>query len=153
MDGLRLTEEEYQQYLTRQRPPTPRPRALSPVAAEPERTFQARIVRLAREYGWLVYHTFDSRHSPAGFPDLVLAKPGQPLLCLELKTVAGKVSLEQRQWLHVLGKATGILAQVYHPADYPALVALLSAKPPAYDNPVPGSLSGTSDDGTSDDGT
>ena len=37
---------------------------------ETEKGFQAAVVELARLRGWLVYHTYDSRRSAKGFPDL-----------------------------------------------------------------------------------
>ena len=39
-----------------------------------EAQFQEAVVQLARLTGWLVYHTFDSRRSQAGYPDLTLLK-------------------------------------------------------------------------------
>ncbi|MCC6312227.1 MAG: hypothetical protein IT345_15125, partial [Trueperaceae bacterium] len=60
-----------------------------------ERDFQALVVQLARLRGWRVYHTFDSRRSPAGFPDLVLARPPR-LVIAELKSEKGRVADEQR---------------------------------------------------------
>ncbi|MEW6583441.1 MAG: VRR-NUC domain-containing protein, partial [Actinomycetota bacterium] len=53
-----------------------------------EAAFQDQVVDLARLRGWLVYHTFDSRHSAAGFPDLILAR-GDRLVAAELKTQRG----------------------------------------------------------------
>ena len=39
-----------------------------------ERAWLAEHVRQAALYGhWLYYHTFDSRRSPEGFPDVVAA--------------------------------------------------------------------------------
>ena len=44
--------------------------------AEPlrEKQVQSAILDVARLLGWRVYHTFDSRKSEAGFPDLVLVR-------------------------------------------------------------------------------
>ena len=42
-----------------------------------ENTFLSRILREASRYGWLFYHTRDSRGSAKGFPDLVLVKPAR----------------------------------------------------------------------------
>ncbi len=42
-----------------------------------EADFQGQVVELAQLHRWHVYHTFDSRRSHAGFPDLLLLKgPG-----------------------------------------------------------------------------
>lgn len=39
-----------------------------------ERQLQATVIDLAKAYGWRYYHTYDSRRSPEGFPDLVLLR-------------------------------------------------------------------------------
>lgn len=56
-----------------------------------EKAFSQLVVDLARLLGWSVYRTWLSVRSPAGFPDLVLAKPGRPL-----ETARGRVENPQR---------------------------------------------------------
>ena len=63
-----------------------------------EESFQDAVMELAGLYGWLCYHTHDSRHSTAGFPDLVLAKNGAVLFA-ECKTDKGKLTNHQIAWL------------------------------------------------------
>ena len=41
-----------------------------------EKKFQAAVLQIANMYGWLAYHTHDSRRSAPGFPDLVLVRNG-----------------------------------------------------------------------------
>jgi hypothetical protein len=62
-----------------------------------EAELQAAVIDLARRLGWLVYHTHDSRRSPAGFPDLVCVR--DRVIYIELKTEKGGLSEEQSQWL------------------------------------------------------
>jgi VRR-NUC domain len=65
-----------------------------------ETDLQAAVVDLARQLGYLVYHTFDSRKSTKGFPDLVLVhKRSGNLLVAELKDATRKVTPEQDEWL------------------------------------------------------
>lgn len=66
-----------------------------------ERDLDALVAGYAKAGGWLRYHTHDSRHSPAGFPDLVLVRPPE-ILFVELKRQKGKLSDEQRTWLRAL---------------------------------------------------
>ena len=68
-----------------------------------EKDFLAQVVRLARLLGWLAYHTHDSRRSAAGFPDLVLVRPGR-LLFAELK-VRSTLTTDQEAWLAALAAA------------------------------------------------
>lgn len=57
---------------------------------------------LAERYGWLFYHTQDSRRCEPGFPDCVLAKKGVIVL-VELKRRGGRLRSEQRQWMEAMG--------------------------------------------------
>ena len=68
-----------------------------------EKQFQSHIVRVAKMRGWLVYHTFDSRRSAPGFPDLVLVR--ERVLFRELKTDKGRVKPAQKAWAEGLEKA------------------------------------------------
>lgn len=63
-----------------------------------EAELQLAVVQLAGYQGFRVYHTFDSRHSEPGFPDLVMVRPPR-LLVVELKAERGHVSVEQAAWI------------------------------------------------------
>jgi hypothetical protein len=63
-----------------------------------EKELRASIVRAAREFGWRVYFTWSSMHSPAGFPDLCMVRPPR-LIFAELKAEKGKLSDDQEAWL------------------------------------------------------
>lgn len=67
-----------------------------------ERELQEAVFELAARLRWLGYHTFDSRHSQAGFPDVVLVRPPR-LLFAELKDAKNKPTVAQEQWLDQLG--------------------------------------------------
>jgi hypothetical protein len=88
-----------------------------------EKAFQSDVIREAKRAGWKVYHTFDSRKSTKGFPDLVLAK--DRVLYRELKTNTGETTVEQEGWLEVLKRA-GADAGVWRPRDWPAIERELS---------------------------
>lgn len=88
--------------------------AIAPAMAE--RDLQRAVVDLARMRGWLVYHTFLSARSEAGFPDLVLVhERSGAILFAELKSDRGKVTAAQDRWLRALG-VRGV-AFVWRPAD------------------------------------
>lgn len=90
-----------------------------------EKDFAQQVIALARLLGWHVYHTWLSVRSPAGFPDLVLAKPGRPLILAELKRERGKLSPAQEAWLAVLQHVPGIIVRVWRPSDWDEIVAAL----------------------------
>ena len=71
-----------------------------------EKAFQSEVVKFAHLMGWLVYHTYDSRRSAPGFPDLVLVK-GERILYRELKTETGKLTDAQTLWGKKLREAGG----------------------------------------------
>ncbi|WP_038037334.1 VRR-NUC domain-containing protein [Thermorudis peleae] len=97
-------------------------------AAVTEKAFTQQVIELARLLGWTVYHTWLSVRSPAGFPDLVLAKPGRPLILAELKSERGRLSPAQEQWLAVLRQVPGICVEVWRPSEWDRIVAVLQGE-------------------------
>ncbi len=81
------------------------------------------VIPYARLRGWGVYWTHYSKHSPAGFPDLVLVR-GRVLLMRELKTDRGRLTVAQAHWLMAL-QAAGVDADVWRPSDWRAIQAEL----------------------------
>lgn len=76
-----------------------------------ETQLQQRVIDTAKVLGWRVAHIRPARtdkgwrtpyQGHAGLPDLILAR-GSRVLLVELKTDAGKVSLDQRSWLEAAG--------------------------------------------------
>lgn len=86
------------------------------VPAVTERQFQAAVVRLARERGWLVHTVHDSRKSPPGYPDVTLCR-GTDLLAMELKVPGGVLTLAQQHWLEALQQVRHVEAGVWVPDD------------------------------------
>jgi hypothetical protein len=86
---------------------------------EAEADFQKSVVQLAKLQGWSIYHTYDSRRSHSGWPDLVLAR-GDTVLFRELKSAFGVVKPDQEAWLASL-TAGGLDAKVWRPGDWPEI--------------------------------
>ncbi len=77
----------------------------------------ASVRAIATLYGYLSYHTHNSKHSPSGFPDLVLVhKTTGALLYRELKSEKGKTTPAQEEWLAALANA-GQDTGVWRPSD------------------------------------
>ena len=94
-----------------------------------EAAFQARVIAAAQGYGWLVYHTFDSRRSAKGYPDLTMAHPDHGLIFAELKREGGKPSPEQEDWLATLRLAAHgdarVVVALWRPSDWDEVVRAL----------------------------
>ncbi|MBA2691487.1 MAG: VRR-NUC domain-containing protein [Rubrobacter sp.] len=89
-----------------------------------ERDFERQVLDLAKLTGWKAYHTFDSRRSAKGFPDLVLARP-PVVVFAELKNEVGKLRTEQREWLAALGCCERIESRLWRPGDFEDIQAML----------------------------
>ncbi|MET7335958.1 VRR-NUC domain-containing protein [Nonomuraea sp. NPDC005650] len=69
----------------------------------------------AKALGWLLYWTWNSRNSPAGFPDIILLHPVTGALVVrELKMYGKKPRSEQQAWLDAYVLA-GVDAGVWTP--------------------------------------
>ncbi len=102
-----------------------------PVVREPanlaekisEKEFMAEVTKLAKQNGWKVYHTYNSRKSEAGFPDLVLLR--DRIVVAELKTSDGRLTAAQENWLQAFSDA-GVERYVWRPDYWPEIVRVLS---------------------------
>lgn len=89
-----------------------------------EKEFQDDVVRAAKRHGWLAYHTYSSKRSVPGFPDLVLVR-NTVLAFAELKTNAGKLTAEQKDWLAAIKRA-GLPGFVWRPSDWAEIERFLT---------------------------
>lgn len=87
-----------------------------------ERQLQRQVEGVLTAYRWRWYHPVDNRpvngrvqNVKAGFPDL-LAVRGPRLVAIELKTEAGRVAPEQREW-HTDLAAAGAEVYMWRPSD------------------------------------
>lgn len=88
-----------------------------------EKQFQSAVIALAKRHLWLCYHTFDSRKSQAGFPDLVLVR--DRIIFAELKTETGRPTADQERWLEGLREA-GAEVHLWKPSDWASIEATLA---------------------------
>lgn len=80
-----------------------------------ERHLQGAVIDLCKLYGIAWYHTYDSRNSVAGWPDLALCGAGGFML-RELKTERGELTSDQDEWGFRLRNA-GVNWDVWRPDD------------------------------------
>ena len=119
---------------------TPRRKATEGKAPEPsstaaravaldvsEKDFQQQIIDLARLNKWMVYHTADSRRSYPGFPDLVMVR-GAVCIFLELKSVKGKATVQQQEWIDRLQKVRIVHADIARPHNWDDVRRALTAR-------------------------
>lgn len=93
----------------------------------PEADWQSTVVDTATRGGWLHYHTYNSKHSAPGFPDLVLVRVPEVVVA-ELKAEDGRVSADQQRWLDALA-ACGLEVYVWRPSDFAEVSARLLQTP------------------------
>jgi len=86
-----------------------------------ETQFLRSVVSIAEDGGWLVYHTYDSRRSQAGFPDLVMTRAGRTIFA-ELKSQKGRIKAAQQEWLDALDKTEGLEVFLWRPSDMDEVV-------------------------------
>jgi len=129
--ALTLTLEEYDRQVAR---------------SMSEKVWQAQVLSLLTWCGFdaaLTYHTHDSRHSQAGFPDLVAYRyrAGVHTLCLvELKRQQGRVSPAQETWLAAfraiaavvngMTQTVRVITGVWRPSDRGRILELLRNETP-----------------------
>ena len=92
-----------------------------------EKQFQAKVIQYAKMKGWLVHHARRMQYASGkwgtpvqgdtGFVDLVLVHPERGALFVELKGMTGRLSPEQKAWLHSL-EACGLDARVWKPDSW-----------------------------------
>ena len=89
---------------------------------EAEHLEQVRAVALT--CGWRMYHTFDSRRSVGGFPDLALVRPPRVIFA-ELKRQNGRVAVPQQMWGDDLNHCGGVEYYLWRPSDWDEIVEVL----------------------------
>ena len=81
-----------------------------------ERDFQQQIIELLKLKHIPFYHTYDSRRSNEGWPDLFFVIDNKAY-AWEVKTEKGKQTMEQGLWLLTLS-AAGINTRLIRPSDW-----------------------------------
>ncbi len=102
----------------------------NPVLDLRERDLQKQVRAFAEGLGWKVAVTWNSLHSPKGWPDLFCVR-GDEAVAIELKAEKGKVSEYQQAWIDALAGVPGVkFSGVIRPSDWyaGALDAVLGAR-------------------------
>ena len=89
----------------------------------PEAIFQRQVVRYAELMGWRCYWTWNSRHSPKGWPDLVLIRRPRVVFA-ELKAERGRLTDDQAATLAEL-RACGQEVYLWRPSDWERVERIL----------------------------
>jgi hypothetical protein len=92
---------------------------------ETEASFMRAVGELAALGGWRVFHPYLSIRSAPGFPDMVITRPGEPVIYAEIKLDGKHPTAAQQSWLAALAKAQGTEVYVWRPADWHAITARL----------------------------
>lgn len=99
----------------------------APASDVSEKDFMAAVIAYAKGNGWLIYHTYLSRRSAAGYPDITAVKCGV-LVFAELKVGTNQPTANQKTWLEELDKCSSSCVETYlwRPSDWPEIVKVLS---------------------------
>jgi len=89
-----------------------------------EKDFREQVRDLCRIYGWKIYFSWSSLHSPKGFPDLILVRDNI-IMAVELKSEKGRTTVEQDEWLAAFS-AAGVKSCVWRPHDIDNIAKCLS---------------------------
>ena len=90
-----------------------------------ERDLREQVRDLCKLFGWKMYFSWTSIHSPRGFPDLVLANPEQKrVIFAELKSEGKNPTPQQQEWLDTLD-ACGQEVYLWRPGDIERVAAVL----------------------------
>ncbi len=127
---MRVTRRPREAHVALRTDPAPMERQAS------EESLRGDVVDLARRYGWRIYFTWRSEHSPEGFPDLVLVR-GETLIFWELKRDVGPrggtshaaLTPAQEAWLEDLARVRRILTGIVRPRDLERVAAILCDAP------------------------
>lgn len=97
-----------------------------PLAEITEKELDQQVKDLASACGFRrAYHTYDSRRSQSGFPDLVLVR--DRVVFIELKREGGKLSDAQKEWLAALLQA-GAETYLIRPRHLDQLALILASR-------------------------
>ena len=122
---MHLTEEEYAALVARRQIPTHAFATLPPMT---EAQLQRQVMAVAARLGYLSYHTYSSKRSAPGYPDVTLVHPaGGTLFLLELKRDTEHPTLAQQRWLDALGWVTRVESGVVQPRSLADWVRRLQA--------------------------
>lgn len=81
--------------------------------------FMGIIQQFAELHGWMVYFTWQSKHSPAGYPDLTMVRErDKRLITAEVKTVKDKPTIQQEEWLRILRAVNCSEVYLWYPKDW-----------------------------------
>jgi hypothetical protein len=94
-----------------------------------EADLREQIRDLCKLFGWKMYFSWTSIHSPRGFPDLVLVNPElKRTIFAELKDDKKQPTPEQLEWLEAL-EAAGQAVFLWRPRDIETIAKVLSPQP------------------------
>ncbi len=91
------------------------------------REFSSEVQRIAEAFGYLVYFTWRSWHSPSGYPDFNLCRPPRLIIC-ELKTEEDTLTFKQKIWAEAFKQCPGLEYYLWKPSQLEDIVKILARK-------------------------
>lgn len=100
--------------------------AAAPRVFKDEADFQAAVVQQAKLWGFISYHTFDSRRSEKGFPDLILLRRNRMIVVECKRSKKERPTPAQNRWLKSFQLIPGCEVYIWSPEDWDFIIATLS---------------------------
>lgn len=99
-----------------------------------ESQFASQVESILNVFGWTWKHDLPALRQSGrwatavrgsiGFPDYIAVR-GQRIVCAELKSDKGRLSAEQKMWIHLLNESGRVEVYVWRPADLSQIAEIL----------------------------
>lgn len=90
-----------------------------------EKGFSQAVVGFAQSQRWMVFRTWQSKHSPPGEPDLRMVRPPRVIFA-ELKVKKNQPTMYQVVALELLGQCSGVETYLWYPSNWEEIEKVLS---------------------------
>ena len=92
---------------------------------ESEESLQNKVIDLLKLGRWVYFHSWSSRHSVAGFPDIIAIR-GTRVLAIELKSTKGKLTPAQIAWGQTFTATGKVEYYCWYSEDWDEMVKALA---------------------------
>ena len=99
-----------------------------------EKEFASQVESILNVFGWTWKHDLPALRQSGkwatavrgsiGFPDYIAVR-GSRVICAELKNESGRLTSDQKKWIHLLNESGRVEVYVWRPQDLAAIAEIL----------------------------